>query len=231
LKNKNLLESFNNAANGIIYVIKNERNLKIHLIAAIGVLVTSLFFKLSRLEFMILLFSITLVIVCELFNSAIEIIVDIIVHVYHPKAKAVKDIAAGAVLISAFFSLVVAYFIFFDRIGSELEIGLRRIEKSKIHVTIIALIVTMLIVLIIKALFKKGTPFYGGMPSGHAAISASLTTAIALLTQDIKIVILSIFLALLVMQSRLEAKIHTVLEILAGGLLGCIITLLLFQLF
>lgn len=231
MKNKNLINSFNNAINGVVYVLKNERNMKIHLIAAIGVLITSLFFKLSRIEFLILFFSIALVIICELLNSAIEIIVDIIVHVYHPKAKAVKDIAAGAVLVSAFFSLIVAYFLFFERIGSELEIGLRRIEKARIHVTIIALIITILVVLILKAFSKKGTPLYGGMPSGHAAVSSSLTTAIALLTQDVKIVILSIFLALLVMQSRLEAKIHTLIEILAGGILGFIITIILFQVF
>jgi diacylglycerol kinase (ATP) len=231
LKNKNLLDSFNNAINGVVYVLKNERNMKIHLIAAIGILIISLFFKLSRIEFLILLFSIALVIICELFNTAIEIIVDIIVHVYHPKAKAVKDIAAGAVLVSAFFSLIVAYFLFFERIGSELEIGLRRIEKSRIHVTIIALIITILVVLILKAFSKKGTPLYGGMPSGHAAVSSSISTAIALLTQDVKIVVLSIFLALLVMQSRLEAKIHTLIEILAGGILGFIITIILFQVF
>lgn len=231
MKNKNIINSFNNAINGVIFVFKNERNMKIHVIAAIGVLIMSLFFKLSRVEFLILFFSVALVIVCELFNTAIEIIVDIIVNVYHPKAKAVKDIAAGAVLVSAFFSLIVAYFIFFDRIGSELEIGLRRIEKSKIHVTVIALAITIIIALILKIIFKKGTPFSGGMPSGHAAVSASLTTAIALLTKDVKIVILSIFLALLVMQSRLEGKIHSVIELIAGGVLGFIITILLFQLF
>jgi diacylglycerol kinase (ATP) len=231
MKSKNLIESFNNAINGIAFTFKNERNMKIHLIAAVAVLILSLFFKLSRIEFLFLIFTIALVIICELFNTAIEVLVDIIVNVYHPKAKIVKDVAAGAVLVSASFSLLVAYFLFFDRIGSELEIGLRRIEKSGIHITIIALVITIIFVLIIKAIFKKGTPFYGGMPSGHAAISASLTTAIALLTQDIKIVILSIILALLVIQSRLEAKIHTLVELLAGGVLGFLITILLFQLF
>ena len=231
MKSKNLIDSFNNAVHGIMYTLKNERNMKIHFVAAIFVLILSLFFKLSRIEFIILFFTVALVIICELFNTAIEVLVDIIVNVYHPKAKIVKDVAAGAVFVSALFSLVVAYFIFYERVGSELEIGLKRLEKSGIHITIIALVLTIIIVFILKVVFKKGTPFYGGMPSGHSAVSASLATAIALLTQDMKIIVLSIILALLVLQSRLEAKIHTIIELLAGGVLGFLITILLFQLF
>ena len=61
--------------------------------------------------------TIALVIICELFNTAVEGIVDVIVDVYHPKAKIIKDVAAGAVLVSAFVSMLVGYFIFFDKLS------------------------------------------------------------------------------------------------------------------
>lgn len=231
MKNKNLIDSFNNAINGIIYAIKAERNMKIHITAAIVVLVCTLFYELTREEFLLVCLTIALVIVCELFNTSIEAIVDIITEVYHPKAKIVKDVAAGAVLVSAFVSLLVAYFIFYDRVSTSLEIGIIRIRQSPIHITVISLIITMICVLVIKAYFKKGTPFSGGMPSGHSAIAFSITTAIALWTDNINITILCLIISLLVLQSRLEGRIHTIWELLAGAALGFLITLFLFQLF
>ena len=95
MKNRSLIESFNNAINGIISALKTERNMKIHLAAAVLVLILSLFYDLSRIEFIIVCFTIALVIICELFNTAIEVIIDTIIGIYHPKAKVVKDTAAG----------------------------------------------------------------------------------------------------------------------------------------
>lgn len=231
MKNNNLIDSFNNAVNGLVYTIKNERNMKIHISAAAFILVLSLFYKLTRVEFLIICLTISGVIICELFNTAVEVIVNIIVDVYHPKAKIVKDVAAGAVLVSAFVSLIVGYFIYFDRISTDLETGIIRMRQSPIHITIIALVLTIILVLVLKAQFKKGTPFKGGMPSGHAAISFSATTAIALWTDNVRITILCLFISLLVVQSRLEGKIHTLMELAAGAALGFFVTLLLFQLF
>jgi len=116
MKNRKLLDSFNNAMSGIIYTIKAERNMKIHIFGAVLILLLSAFYKLSLVEFSIILLAVGFVIVCELFNTGIEMIVDIIVDVYHPKAKIIKDAAAGAVFVSAITSLAVGYFIFFEKI-------------------------------------------------------------------------------------------------------------------
>lgn len=231
MKNRNLIESFNNAINGIIHTIKKERNMKIHISAAVIVMLLSLFYDLTRTEFLIICLTVAVVIICELFNTAIEIFVDTLIDVYHPKAKLVKDTAAGAVLVAAFVSVIVAYFIFFDRLSTSLAIGLIRIRQSPIHITVIALIITILLVLAMKAAFKKGTPMRGGMPSGHAAVSFSAATAVALWTDNTHITILVLIIALLVVQSRLEAKIHSVVELITGSVIGFGVTLLLFQLF
>jgi Diacylglycerol kinase len=231
MKNKNLIESFNNAIQGIIHTIKSERNMKIHISAAILVLLLSLFYDLTRTEFLIICLTITLVIICELFNTAIEVLVDTIIDIYHPKAKIVKDAAAGAVMAAAFLSLIVAYFIFYDRVSSTLAIGIVRIKQTPMHISIIALVLTSIFVLVLKAFSRKGTPLKGGMPSGHAAIAFSATTAIALWTENVNITILALLVTLLVIQSRLEAKIHNMLELLAGAVLGFSLTLLLFKMF
>lgn len=231
MKNRNLIDSFNNAISGIIYAIKSEKNMKIHIITAFCVLVMSLLYGLSSIEFLIICLTICMVIVCELFNTAVEVIVDIIIDVYHPKAKIVKDVAAGAVLVASFVSVIVAYLIFFKRVSTSFKIGLNIIKQSPLHITVIALLITIILVLVIKALNKSGTPVHGGMPSGHSAIATSITTAIALWTVDINIIMLSVILTVLVIESRLETKIHNIYEVVAGMFIGFIITLLLFQMF
>jgi diacylglycerol kinase (ATP) len=98
------------------------------------------------------------------------------------------------------------------------------------HITVIALLLTLAVVVLLKAFFGKGTPFSGGMPSGHSAIAFSATTAVALYTNNANITILFLIVSLLVVQSRLEGKIHTVIELAAGAIIGFTLTLLLFQL-
>ena len=231
MKNRNLIDSFNNAVNGILSAVRSERNMKIHISAAALVLILSLFYDLTRTEFLIVCITIAIVIICELFNTAIEVIIDTLIDIYHPKAKVVKDTAAGAVFIASVLSVLVGYFIFFDRVSTSLEIGIVRIKQAPMHLTVIAIILTLLLVLLLKAFFKKGTPFSGGMPSGHSAIAFSAVTAVALWTNNVNITILFLIVALLVVQSRLEGKIHTVIELIAGAVIGFSVTLLLFQAF
>ncbi len=224
-----MLKSFNNAINGLIYSIAAERNMKIHITAAVGILVLSLFYKISRLEFLLVCVAVAIVIICELFNTALELIVDTFTGKYNRRAKAIKDMSAGAVLIAAFLSIMIAYFVFFDRLSGDLEIGISHLRDSPEHVTFIALSVTIILVLIIKAITKKGSPLSGGMPSGHAAIAFSITTAIALLSENASYTILCLTVTILLVQSRLESKIHNFFEVLAGAFLGFLVTLFLFQ--
>jgi diacylglycerol kinase (ATP) len=85
-------------------------------------------------------------------------------------------------------------------------------------------------VVIIKVLSRTGTPLKGGMPSGHSAIAFSITTAVALWTENSAITLLVLIISLLVMHSRFEAKFHTVLELILGALLGIAVTILVFVL-
>ncbi|MDP4180946.1 MAG: diacylglycerol kinase family protein [Bacillota bacterium] len=120
MKNKNILMSFLNAFNGIIIAVKSERNIKIHIVCACLVFILSLHYKISRTEFAIIFLTISLVIVAEFINTAIEAVVDLVTSAYSQKARIAKDVAAGAVWISAFFAVIVGFIIFFDRVKDEL---------------------------------------------------------------------------------------------------------------
>jgi diacylglycerol kinase (ATP) len=231
MKSRNIIESFNHAINGIIHAVKSERNMKIHIVFGIAVFLLSLFFDLTKTEFMVICLTVAMVIICEMFNTAIEVVVDLIEEKYNIKAKIIKDVSAGAVLVAAFFSVIIGYFIFFERVSTGLETGVKRVKQYPMHVIVIVLVITVLVVVVLKAFSRKGTPLRGGMPSGHAAVASALTTAIALWSIDIKITVLCVILSSLVIQSRLEAKIHSFMEVFLGAVIGFLITLFLFQVF
>ena len=121
MKNRNFLSSFKNSANGLIHVIKTERNMQFHVGAAFIIIALSFFYRLSGVEFAIICIAVGTVIASELFNTAVEALVDIIVDVYHPKAKIIKDIAAGAVTVSAFAAAAAGVFIFYGRVVGSIE--------------------------------------------------------------------------------------------------------------
>lgn len=229
MKVRKLIDSFNYAIEGISYALKTQRNMKIHFLAAILVLVFCLFFNLSRIELIAILATITMVIVAEMINTAIEAVVDLLTDTYHPLAKVAKNVAAGAVLITAVNSLFVAYIIFFDKINPLTNIVLTRIRESPAHITFISLIVVMFASIILKTHFGKGTPMRGGMPSAHSAIAFCLATAITFISANTLISTIGFLLAFMVAQSRIEGGIHTTFQTMLGAALGILITVLFFQ--
>ncbi|CBH21896.1 Phosphoesterase, PA-phosphatase related:Prokaryotic diacylglycerol kinase [Acetoanaerobium sticklandii] len=228
-KNTNLIKTFNYAIDGIIYTLKSQRNMKIHYAIAILVLFLTLFLNLSRIEIIAVFFSISLVILSEMFNTAIEKTVDLVTTEYSPLAKIAKDVAAGAVLVSALNSIMVAYLVFFDRLNPFTLSLLIKIKNQDVHVTIIGIIITLLFVVAGKTLSPKGSHVQGGVVSGHAALSFALATSIGYISENALVATLSFMLALLVAQSRIEGRIHTLREVIYGGVLGILVITLLFK--
>lgn len=107
-----VLRSLKYALKGIIYAIKNERNMRIHTTVAGYVLAFSAICGMNASEYAILILTISLVIMGEMFNSAVENLIDLCAKEYNATAKAAKDIAAGAVLILAFASVAVGLILF-----------------------------------------------------------------------------------------------------------------------
>ena len=102
-----------------------QSNIKKQLVIAVIVMLVSLFFDLNKAEFLCLMFTVVLIIVAEMINTAIETGVDLYTDLYHPKAKIAKDVGAGAVVITAINAIIVAYFLFFEKIST---IGLKMID-------------------------------------------------------------------------------------------------------
>lgn len=151
LHNKNFFEAWKNATNGIIYGATTQANVKKQLVIIAIFLVISLFFNLSKLEFIALIFACVLIIFAEMVNTAIETVVDLYTDLYHPKAKIAKDVAAGAVVISALNALVIAYFIFFDKIGEAGTSILKTIINSPAYLAFVTVALVIIVIIALKA--------------------------------------------------------------------------------
>lgn len=111
-----LIKSFEYAWAGIRSCFKSEPNFRIHVIAGIVAVIFSLLFSISATEWIVVGFCIAFVVTMEMLNTAIEKVCDVIHKEIHPGIKKIKDIAAGAVLVSAVFSLITAAIIFLPKI-------------------------------------------------------------------------------------------------------------------
>lgn len=115
-KTKNIGESFYHAGQGLVHCLKNERNIRVHLTMAIVALVLGVALDINHYEFLVLLLLIAVVIVSEMINTAIENVVDMITEDFHPLAKVVKDITAGAVMFSCIVAVCIGLIIFIPHI-------------------------------------------------------------------------------------------------------------------
>ena len=113
LKNKNFIDAWKKAFNGIWYAIKTQRNVKIQLSIAVVIIAICIIAKPSKVECIFLTFATMLVIIAEVMNTAIEATVDLVTKEYHPMAKIAKDVAAGAVVLAAINAVIVAILIIF----------------------------------------------------------------------------------------------------------------------
>ena len=130
MKPVNWLETLNCAIEGVLYAAKTQRHMKSHLITAVSVLTLSLFLDLSVIEFALLALSITIVIFAELFNTAVELTIDLVQEEYHDLAKAAKDVAAGGVLVASMGALVTGYLVLSDSIYNIMEVSLKQLERA-----------------------------------------------------------------------------------------------------
>jgi diacylglycerol kinase (ATP) len=199
------------------------------------VLIGALIVGVSRLELVILLMAISFVLIAEMINSALEAGIDVATTSFDPLAKLAKDIAAGAVLIATVNALAVGYLVFVDRIKDPSSQAIDRLRDAPTEITLVALVLTVILVIGAKAYTGRGRPLRGGLPSGHSAIAFAGWMAATYILGDsthwFLISTLTFIMALLVAQTRIEAGIHSFVEVLSGGVLGALVTLVLFQLF
>lgn len=115
-ENKNFLEALKNSLNGIKYVIKNEKNIKIELVFAILAILVSFILKINFTEMSIIALVIFLVLFAEFLNTTLENLVDLYTEEYNEKARIIKDISAGAVTLVSCASIIIGILIFLPKI-------------------------------------------------------------------------------------------------------------------
>ena len=110
------IKSFSYAFSGIAYAFKTQFNFKFHIAALLIAGITGWYFRLAVSEWLWLVAASGLVIVAELFNTAIEVLVDLVSPAYHEKAKVVKDVAAAAVLLAALTAIIIGLAVFIPKL-------------------------------------------------------------------------------------------------------------------
>ena len=115
-KKRTFIDSLKDCLNGLSFIMLSEHNFKREILLAVITLLASYFLKVTKIEFMIILIVIALVIVSEIFNTAIEKVVDLYTREYNEIARITKDVSAFAVLTMCFFSVVIGIIIFVPKI-------------------------------------------------------------------------------------------------------------------
>lgn len=233
MKNNNFIDACKNALDGIIYAITTQSNIKKQLVIAVAVMLVSLFFDLNKAEFLCLMFTVVLIIVAEMINTAIETVVDLYTDLYHPKAKIAKDVGAGAVVITAINALIVAYFLFFEKIST---IGLKLVDEvanSPVHLAFVAILLTVIVIVTLKAAATKNNHKFikeNFMPSGQTAVAFAGLTIIWLTTRNVVVFTISLVLALIIAINRYENGKRSKSEIVVGACVGIMVVILLYGL-
>ena len=221
---KNPLNGFKYAIEGVAHVFRTQRHMRFHFLALVLVLLSGLVLGLNRVETLILLFTVTLVLVTEMFNTAVEAVVDLVTQTYHPLAKFAKDIAAGAVLIAVTNAFIVAFLVYFAR-GKWPDISRLGLHEPS-WPTIVAVGFILLAVLVTMWKFggRKGKFWRGGVVSAHTALGFFFCITILFVSKSVAAAVLAFMMAVLLAQSRVEAGIHSIKEVVTGALLALVLS-------
>ncbi len=230
-RKRSFLHSLNKAVDGFVHAVRYERNMRVHFFVAFCILLLAVFMGVPRTDWLILCIAVCLVLMAEMLNTAVEEMLDLLHPKYHVNVGLIKDILAGMVLVAAANAFILGFFVFSRYWGMPFEFVVTRLRHSAPYVMFISLLTAVLIVIYGKAHYKKGTPFRGGVLSGHSAVAFSLWTVLVFTQENLFVTGVGFLLALLVAQSRLRARIHSLREVVAGGLVGVSVTALFFKVF
>jgi diacylglycerol kinase (ATP) len=240
MQNKHIGESFAHAFEGFSHVLWTQKHVRFQVFMVMVVLLGAYFLHLPTVEVLFVLSATAFVLVAELFNTAIEVVVNMITESYHPLAKIAKDVAAAGVLLASTYACIVGCAIFgkalfYDKVPRPIATftewlrGLEQMEApdNKLILILLAVGVVSIIVALAKIKVGHGTILRGGAVSGHSAVAFLLFGAIAVYGHSIYVTILALCLAILVAQSRVEGKIHSLAEVLWGAVVALVLMTLL----
>lgn len=230
---RDLFRPFVIAVNGVVYAFRTQRHMRVHLYVVMLVLLMGVYFNLRVRDLLVLLFMISFVVVAEMFNSAIEAVVDMVQPRYHPLAKMAKDMAAGGVLITSVTAMTAALLLLLGEgrwQDIKLQLSAPDVDQHVVPKMVLGALVLFILVVVGKGLGKRGQVLRGGLVSGHAAFGFFLAGAIVFLSGNLVVSGIGVFLAAMIAQSRYETKVHSLFELCFGATLGILLAIFLFGL-
>lgn len=246
--------SFDCATQGVQLAFRSERNMRIHFAIALVIALWALALRLPILELLFVYSAIISVILTEMLNTALESLTDLATDGWDARAKRVKDLAAGVVLTAVVYAVAVWAIVFLSpqRVNElwsasaglwYLALGLT--EKANLHLEhsalvrqmpllhlgITGLVMLALTIIIGKERILKGRFVSGGWVSGHASLAVYVAGFLICAARgNLWVVLGTLVLSGLVIQSRVEGRIHTWPEVGRGALLGAGLSTMLYLL-
>lgn len=228
-KNKTFFTALRHALDGVIKAFKTERNLRYDYLIGLFVLICSLFFDFTKTEFACLCLTIGFVIFAEMINSTVEYIVDLITDKYDDRAKAAKDIAAGGVLIASVVAVIVAFFLFFDKLTMATTSVISTIFSSNIYILFTIIFAVIILAVILKGIIGKGANYSMAYPSARVALAFGLTTYVYIITRSILVGGVALILSIIIAQIRVEnTKINPIYMVISA-IIGVLVVLIIYQ--
>jgi diacylglycerol kinase (ATP) len=246
--------SFDYATQGVQYAFRSERNMRVHFAFALFVALWALALRLPILELLFVYSAIIVVILAEMINTALEALVDLASDGWDVRAKRAKDIAAGVVLTAVVYAVAVWAIVFLsptrvnevwsaaagmwylalgrgEQANFHLEHSALVRQMPLLHLGVTGLVMLALTVIIFKERISKGRFVSGGWVSGHAALAVYVAAFLIFAARgNLWVILGSLVLSVLVIQSRVEGRIHTWPEVGRGALLGVGLATVLFVL-
>jgi diacylglycerol kinase len=202
--------------------------MQFHFSVALLALMMAILFKLPKTEILFILLSVTLVIVCELINTAVEKAVDLAMPDRHPLAKIAKDVAAAAVLVSAVFAAIVGMIVFYEPLDRLIrQAGTRESVLTPGLIWTLVALVAMIVIVAQTRFSEKRLPL---RPSLLTAVSFAISTWIALLTANSLIALLGYGLSIQLTFVLYDKRSRQLPALAAGAVIGSVMTALAFYL-
>lgn len=223
---KSIFYSVGHAVDGLVHCLRTQRHMRNHFGVAFLVVVGAALLHVEDAPLLALLFSVTVVLVAEMFNTAIEVTVDMIKPTYDPRAKIIKDVAAGAVLLSGLSSAIIGALVY---LHSPVVTSWRQhahyphYSSSWPELAVEALVILLILVVAWKVKGCEGSILYDSPVSGRAAFGFFCMALIMANPDDEVRVISTLCLGVLVLIGRSATRRQTVRQVLLGAALGIIV--------
>ena len=226
MNKKSILLSVGHAIDGLAHCLRTQKHMRLHFVLALLVMIGAVLLHVSDAQFLALLFSVTLVIVAEMLNTGIEITVDMIKPTYDPRAKIIKDVAAGAVLLSSMSAAFVGLLVYFH---SPVVTAFRQhaeypeYESNWPELCVESLVILLILITAWKTSGGEGSILRNGPISGRSAFGFFCLVLIVVNPDPEVRIGSAVAMVILVLLGRSETTRQTVRQLVLGALVGIIV--------